>query len=434
MKFFLILILMTASISWAQLTTEKSVTRQLNVPSADGAKPYLLYTATNEAIAQYSSEIGFSNEEFQKKLQEKFEKHFEKYREQKLLERFGKNYQAGLTPEQKTEFLNGLESHREAELIRFSRMLEIVDQFQFKKLENPNATSTWNATVDLNINRVKLDRLVQRIMSEGNKQYAKINLISEINLIGMDWTELGLEREASFSSPIMTSWQNWLVTNQPSNVEEVVICTDQCLINFKNWQEVSQDEGMQISSDLQNNLWLKISFNLRRVRHLQSLNEWTFEWDGSAVLLDANTKRLLASETLSLQTRTWRGMDQKALNSALASQMYRTPMSAFSTFTKKVGDLPQLNRISRLIIQGQNNLGDVLQLMEMLKKEGKGINLELQLDRFSQNEAQLLGFYQGEEKSFTDLLSRLKELKSSHSYSLVNEFTGIHHVLKLIAE
>ncbi|WP_408097558.1 hypothetical protein ACJVC5_01225 [Peredibacter sp. HCB2-198] len=434
MKFFLLLILMTASVSWAQLLTEKKVTRQLNVPNADGAKPYLLYTATSEAIAQYSTELGFNHEEFQKKLQEKFEKHFENYRERKLFERFGKNYQASLTPEQKTEFLNGLEAHREAELIKFTRILEILDQFQFKTIENPNATSTWNATVEVNINRVKLDKLVQRMMSEVTKQYPRINLISEINLIGMDWNELGLERELSFSSPIMTSWQNWLASNQPANVEEVVQCLDECLINFKRWQEVSQDEGMQVSPELQNNLWLKVSFNLRRVRHLQSLNEWTFEWDGSAILLDANTKRLLASETLPLQTRTWRGLDQKGLNSALASQMYRTPISAFSTFTKKIGDLPQLNRIARLIVQGQNNLGDVLQLMELLRKEGKGINLELQLDRFSHNEAQLLGFYQGEEKSFTDLLSRLKELKSSHSYSLVNEFTGIHHVLKLIAE
>lgn len=434
MKFLLILMLMTASIAWAQLSTEKTVTRQLNVPNADGAKPYLLYTAASEAIAQYSTEMGFNFEAFQVKLQEKFEKHFEKFREQKLFERFGKNYQTELSPEQKNEFLTGLEAHREAELIKFTRILEVLDQYQFKTLENTQGTSNWKADVVLKIDRVKLDRLIQRMMSEGTKQYAKVNLISEINLVGLEWAELGLEKESSFSAPMMASWQNWLLANQPANVEEVVQCVDECVVGFKRWQEINQDEGMQVSPEFQNNLWLKISYNLRRVNYIASLNEWTFEWDGSVVLLDANTKRLLASETLSSQTRTWRGLDQKSLNSALASQMYRTPMSAFNTLTKKVADMPQLNRVVRLVILGQKHLGDVLSLMDVLKKEGKSINLELQLDSFSQNQAQLLGFYQGEEKSFTDLLSRLKELKSSHSYTLVNEFTGVHHVLKLIAE
>ena len=434
MKFLLILILMSASFSWAQLSTEKSVSRQLNVPNAEGAKPYLLYSATNEAIAQYSTELGFNNEAFQTKLQEKFEKHFEKFRQQKLFERFGKNYQTELTPEQKTEFLSGLETYREAELIKFSRMLEIVDQYQFKTLENTAGTSNWKANIVLNINRVKLDKLVQRTMYEGTKQYGRINIISEINLVGLTWTDFGLEKETSFSAPIMDSWQNWLLANQPVNVEEVVQCVDECVVSFNRWQEIRQDEGMQVLPEFQNNLWLKVSYNLRRVGHIPSLNEWTFEWDGSVILLDANTKRLIASETIPSHTRTWRGLDQKALNSGLASQMYRAPMSAFNTMTKKVADMPQLNRVVRLVIQGQKHLGDVLSLMDALKKEGKSINLELQLDSFSQKEAQLLGFYQGEEKSFTDLLSRLKELKSSNSYTLVNEFTGVHHVLKLIAE
>jgi hypothetical protein len=31
-------------------------------------------------------------------------------------------------------------------------------------------------------------------------------------------------------------------------------------------------------------------------------------------------------------------------------------------------------------------------------------------------------------------LSSIKELKSSHRYTLVNEFTGVHHLLKLVTE
>ena len=61
------------------------------------------------------------------------------------------------------------------------------------------------------------------------------------------------------------------------------------------------------------------------------------------------------------------------------------------------------------------------------------MGLETQMDYLKSSEAQILCFYQGEEKSFTDLLSRVKELKLSQSYKLVNEFNGIH-TLKLVTE
>jgi hypothetical protein len=114
--------------------------------------------------------------------------------------------------------------------------------------------------------------------------------------------------------------------------------------------------------------------------------------------------------------------------------MYASPLAAFNKAVKKLQESSRLNRLSRLVISGHKHLGDVSDLMKLLKKEGQNLGLELQWDLFTQKEAQLLCFYQGEEKSFTDLLSRIKELKSSHSYNVVNEFTGVRHVLKLIAE
>lgn len=421
--------------AFAQLQTEKNVSAEVKTTKAEGAKPFLLFKAVDEALTQYSTEVGFDAVELKKNLIKKFEGYFENYKLRKLTAKLGKNYSEQLTEDQKKEFLLGLESHREEEFIKFSRYLNILDGHSFREIgQDPKTPDTWNAKVFVNINRVKLDNLIKRVNSNQSKQYAKLNVISEISPIGFNWNELGLEREESFGEPLMSSWVKWFLSNQPVNVEEVNLCKDECLSSFEKWQQLRQDEGLVIEPDQVNDLWLKVTFNLRKLSYLPNLNEWRFEWDGRVVLLDANTKRVLATEELLPETKSWRGLDQKALNSALASQMYRSPLSAFSNMSRKVVELPQLNRLSRLVIQGQNHLGDVLSLMDMLKKEGRGINLELQLDLFTRNEAQLLCFYQGEEKSFSDLLSRPKELKSSQSYRLVNEFTGIHHVLKLIAE
>lgn len=431
---FLIMFII-APMSWAQIETEKIVTQTLSVSNADEAKPYLLHQAVMDTIVQYSTEMGIDSSILKAKLEEKFARHFEDYKGRKVTEKFGKNYAASLSEEGKKIFLEGLDKNRTQEFIRYAKFDQLLDRYAFKQIENdPAKPESWKATVVLNLNRTKVLRFYSRLTSVNEKQYSRLQILSDINLIGMAWTDLGLETETTFTDPLLKSWLKWYSNNLPENVEEVSVCSGSCLQEFSQWQQLPQEEGMTVSENILNGLWLKISFNLRKVSFIQSINEWQFEWDGSVILLDVNTKKIISSYTMLPETKTFRNLDQKGLNSALASSMYRSPLDPLSKITKKVQDTPRLNRLSRLGIQGHKHLGDVLSLMELLKKEGENLSLELQIDLFTQKEAQLLCFYQGEEKSFTDLLSRVKELKSSHSYSLVNEFTGIHHVLKLIAE
>jgi hypothetical protein len=271
-----------------------------------------------------------------------------------------------------------------------------------------------------------------RAQTEAPKEFSKLYVVPEINLSGISWQDLGLEKSSSFSDPIADSWVKWINNALPQNLSEVSPCTGDCYFDFLNWIQLKQGEGMQVPSQYQNALWLKISFTVRRLSFKPDLNEWKMEWDGSAVLLDSNTKQTLYSQTLYPEERTWQGLDQKNLNSVLASGMYKTALDAVMKSSKKI-ETSKLSRLDRLVIQGHRNLDDILSLMNLLRKEGESIALSLKIDQFGNQEAQILCFYRGEEKSFTDLLSRLKELKSTQSYRLVNESTGVHPVLKLIA-
>lgn len=435
MRFIILLLCILATPAWAQLTSEKTVALELKTNDVKEAKSFLLFEAIKNTVEQHSTEIGINSVTFQNKLDERFNKYFEAYKNRQFLEKFGKNYAKELSADQKQLFLTTLEENRYKLFIKNARLDQVLDSYAFKEIRRDQENqSLWKATIVLNLNRSKLEKLNKRLMSPDSKQYSKLLVLSEINLIGMSWNELGLDRASTFTDPIMDSWLKWLETNAPSNVEEIALCRGECLNAFSNWQDLPQEEGMRISEDLLNGVWLKVSFNLRKISYTKGLNEWELTWDGSVVLLDMNTKKIIASYNMLPETKSWRGLDQKTLNSTLASAMYRSPLDAFNKSVRKIQDGLRLNRLSRLVIQGHSHLGDVVSLIELLKKEGEALNLELQIDFFSQKEAQLLCFYQGEEKSFTDLLSRLKELKSSHSYRLVNEFTGIHHVLKLIAE
>jgi hypothetical protein len=432
---FFLALLVFSTVAWSQIETETAVSTTASVKTSDEAKPYLLHTAVLATIKKYSTELGFDSVAFEKKLQEKFNQWFETYKQRSLTDKFGKNYTTELSPEQKKTFLEGMEGKKNLEFIRYAKLDQLLDNYGFKQILNDPAVPTnWKGTVILNLNKVKLDKFYARISSTETKPYSKIFIYSDVNLLGLTWAELGLEKDSTFTDPLVNSWDKWFQTNQPANVEEIVVCSGACREQFKSWQELPQEQGMQVPEDLLNSLWVKISFNLRKLSYLKEINEWKFEWDGSVILLDSNTKKIISSYTMYTETKTWRGLEQKALNSALASSMYRSPMDPFTKITKKIQDSPRLSRLSRLVITGHRRLGDVVSLIDQLKKSGQKLHFDVQLDLFTQKEAELLCFYQGEEKSFTDLLSDLKELKSSHSYRIVNEFTGVHHVLKLIAE
>ena len=93
-----------------------------------------------------------------------------------------------------------------------------------------------------------------------------------------------------------------------------------------------------------------------------------------------------------------------------------------------------LTRLERLVIKDFKNLSDVFFLIEVLRNEGVSLSAVPVLSTFNSKEAIVLVFYQGEEKTFTDLLSRLKELKSSYNYKFETELIGTDHVMKFVSE
>lgn len=234
-------------------------------------------------------------------------------------------------------------------------------------------------------------------------------------------------------NPLNDSWIKWLNENIPNTVEEVVLCDSSCLNFYSSWTE-TQAESLNVPEEYVHSVFLKVNLFLKRTGLQSQVGEMSFEWEGRSLIQDIETKKILGSFTLQNEHRSFRSADQKALNSSLASSLYRSPISAFMHFRNKLEEKLGFNRVTRLVIKGQKHLGDVLALAELLKTRGTSLGLEVHLASFAKDEATVICYYKGEEKSFTDLLSSIKELKSSHSYTLVNEFTGVQHVLKLVTE
>jgi hypothetical protein len=430
---FLLVILLLAPNLWAQVTSEKIIEKKITIDKEEEAKPILLHGAIELMLHENAAEIGIDTKEFDQKIQSKFKAHFDSYKNRKMTEKFGKDFSTELSEEQKNIFNQEIEKQREGEFRKFARLDSILDSYAFKSITK-DLDHKWSARIVLNVNKTRFEKLKDRIYSNESKLFNKIFVLSEINLIHMTWKDLSLEDEGQFSTPLVQSWVKWLESNPPQNVDQIVGCVQNCINEFYNWVEIPQDEGRKISDELVDNLWIRFSFNLRKVFFRPNINEWELEWDGSAIILDANTKLIIGALTIPLERKVWRGLDQKELNSQLASSMYRSGLDPLNKGIRIIQESHRVNRLKRLVVQGHQRLGDVILLIELLRKAGLGIHLELQLDYFGTGEAQLLCFYQGEEKSFTDVLSQVKELKSYQRYKLLNDSTGVHHLIKFVAE
>ena len=250
-------------------------------------------------------------------------------------------------------------------------------------------------------------------------------IVTEFNLQDFAWSDLNLDQEKTFSAPLIASWQKWLVENAQS-ISEIHTCPQECLNYYSAWQDRDPALLKEVPADIyRNGLWLKISFDV-------SVNKYQgkFKWSGRVVMLDINSKQILSSYEMLPEEKSWNGLSQKKVNSALATRIYRSALPALKFL--RLAEAQGYTRASRLSIQGSRHLGDIMKVLEMLKTRGQSLGLLVQLDYVQQQEARILCFYSGEEKSFSDLLSQLKELKSSNSYELVHQSTGVDHVLKMV--
>lgn len=432
MKYFFIpLILLVSSSVFAQLQYRVEFKEEVDPKTlSEEQKKSRLFDGTMKAMEHFSAELGYEFADFKKKLDGKFEESFKLHKEQKLSERFGKGKES-LSEEEKKSFLAGLESEKDLEFRKFSKALDIIQSYNSKA---SSEAESFKTIIELTLDRLKLNRLLKKITTDEKKAFSRLWIVPEMSLINLTWTDLGLEKEASFLNPLSGSWQKWVNENLPDSVEDVAVCEDECHKFFLEWEQKAVDQlATSVPADYQRALFAKVSLNLRRTHFNPTLNESVFEWDGKLLVLDVHTKRSVASYNLPPEKKDWRSLDQKALNSALASRLYRSPLPFFKQIEASLKGA-QLNQVNRLVIRGHKNISDVLALMELMKARGSSLGMDVKLDKIRPNEAELLCFYQGEEKSFSDLLSKLKELKSSTGYQLVNEFTGVQHVLKLVHE
>lgn len=256
----------------------------------------------------------------------------------------------------------------------------------------------------------------------------KAFIVTEMNQTGFSWLDLGLERKESFLKPIEQAWITWMDLD-PDLKGQTSICDETCLTFLRKWEEKSPEEVAKLpESDFVKSHWIKVVYDLKRVSPQE------FRWQGRATLIEIKTKRALLVHEIEPQVLNTKDQDQKTANSQLASAMYRSPLSMFQAFKPILKKDVSKEHVQRLVITGHRHLSDLQSYLDSLKSRGNQLSLGLKLDSIRQNQVEVLAFYQGEEKSFSDLLSQVNELKLSKSYTISNEFNGVHYIIKMVVK
>jgi len=433
-KWIIITLFVFPGIVLGDVTFKIDIKESIKTNDREIAKKMILFRAAQEAAKKMAPDFSITYDVFKTKLDEKFKIYIERYQARKISEKFGSNYGSSLTPEAKKDFIKSL-TINEADLFQdFSGHLNTIKTYQLNDFKNvENSSDEWQASVVVDIDKGKLEKVFKRVLESENVNITKIYLISDVEAYSFSWQDMNLSDVKTFLDPINQSWIQWMKDNYSQHVDEVKICDQKCLYFYQEWMKAPVSQ-VSIPLEFIDSHFLRIDFDLKKIKEDSLINEVSYSWEGRAVLQDINTKRVRGSFSLPLEKRVFRSLDQKALNSALASNLYRAPLTALLQLKNALGANEGALKVAPLTLRDVRHLGDVLSFIEILKNRGSSLGLDLSLVAFNKNEAFLTCFYRGEEKSFSDLLSGLKELKLSHPYLLMGEFSGVNHTIKFVTE
>jgi hypothetical protein len=233
----------------------------------------------------------------------------------------------------------------------------------------------------------------------------KLFVVTEVYLSGTSWEDMGLEREESFTAPISSALKNW-ANEHLSVLGPAEVCLESCLNDFVEWESRPPTAlKSEVKPEFQGAVWMKVIFDLKKKIDV-------YEWTGRIVLNEIETKSQLGNSDIPWESRNFRALELKDQNSALVTALFK---SASSSLTSKRNELVRSKRrvgVRTLKVTGHRNVSEVLDLVNDFKTRGSGLGLSCALDTFQSSSAVVSCTYQGEEKSFTDFLSRPLGLKS----------------------
>lgn len=375
-------------------------------------------------LKQLLTTKGVNGEEYLKKLTEKFFSRYDNFKERRLRQTYGQNYQSSMTPEQKET----LEARFDRETADYYKRFLGLDLLFNSLIKEKLPENKWK--VDVTQKAGAFESWFNRFESAQAK--VKFLIIPHIELINMDWTELHVSGERPFLMALWTAWEKWAQDESPST--QISLCLDQCKRQWIDDKSTENNElGVYFGQEDEILLVVDLRLELRKLRTLPN-GEVELQHNGTYSLHDYSSRSLLEAMNLGPETRRVNfKQEPQIVNSTLANHFFRLSLPAF-TRLKSFNDFRPYNQVLQLVIEGQKNLLEVKDLEQQLKLITGTFSPRWELYSLTRNTVSFRILYRGEEKSFKELITNLQQLKSSYNAQCVWDTNSKDLKLQLIHE
>jgi hypothetical protein len=290
----------------------------------------------------------------------------------------------------------------------------------------------WEITIIGQIDEALVKTWALNYVSKTKHKYQKLWLRLNLELEGFNWDDLKLTSENDFTKSFIPLWINYLRDLKGFDVSEILFCHEDCQQNHKNWESINPKNMIsEIPLHFKNSILLTQNIKIVRSTVEGAFKEYKFQLSGGFILEDLDSKNVIYYVDAKPETKSFNVKNQKELNSALASTVYRFPLGYLIEFkNSQKNKTDQMTQF--LTIRGGKGLSEIYKIKEAIEIEGAGMGIEIKLDLYSQSEAKLKITLQNEAKKIKDLIQSTKaiELKCGRKFEVKEE--GDQTILQLL--
>lgn len=375
-------------------------------------------------LKQLLTQKGLEAEDYLKKLTTRFFTRYENYKEKRLRQTYGANYQTTLTPEQKET----VEKKFDSETAGYYKRFLSLDSVFKSKLKEKLPENKW--TIEVSQIPSGFELWFKRFEAANNQ--VKFLLIPHIDLQGLEWSDLKLSGERPFVDALWAAWEKWSL--EESAGINLSLCVDQCERQWMSDKSAdSNDLGVYFGQEDEVLLVADLRLELKKIKTLPN-GEVEFKLEGSYSLHDYASRSLMEAMNLGPQTKRiqW-STEAQTINSQLANHFYRLGVPALARL-RSFHDFKPYNQSLQLVIDGQKNLLEIRDLEQQLKLITGAFSPRWELFALTRTTVEYRVLYRGEEKSFKELITSPSQLKSSYNAQCVWDTSSKEVRLKLVHE
>ncbi|MFT6070080.1 MAG: hypothetical protein ACJAT2_002604 [Bacteriovoracaceae bacterium] len=383
-------------------------------------KSQLLHSAFSDVITKELKFLGLDAAQFWKSYDEKFEAYFSPIKEQ-LQKKYGMDEKPNLDAKKKFN-----QQHRLKRLGlkgKYGRLDRAVTSYSIKKMtRSPQIPNSRYINLSAKVDRKLLKKIYFQMISDRDaKEIKTIYVSTNFDIHDLNWSEVGVELEKDFTTVIRDHWKKWLSENLKTRFGQIELTDPSVDKELEGYLKAPKEAAVTTTAEeavdplpfneFNDGLWLKVNINLSKVSEDMLMMTRVYRLSGDFILVDLNTGEIVHSFDLPILTNKYSFEKTAQLSTNIATWIYRTASSEFTSFDEKIAAIPVQKKSVDLMISGAETFLDFDKVSDMLAIKGASQRFSAKLITYEGKKGKLRLKYTGDKESLLATLAGLTESK-----------------------